>query len=430
VVFALTAARHYLSFDIWTANYASWQLGTRGTTYLDGVSIPEMDHSPLRWVWIQDAPNGHTVITRAPIVVIAGVPAYFLTQPDTMTVAPAALTAAALTALAVVLMYRAVCSFLQPRHAMAAAIVFAFTTPVWSVAANGLWPQTITVLGIAVVAWAAASERYWVMGFGGVLLLWARPHAALIVAILALTLAWKARRVGIAVRAGLPGLASLPLLCLWTHWIYGSWSPFPLFGAGAFASVHQSMLSLPDQAGMWIAPDRGILVYTPLMLVLLPALLRTWSQLPTWATALLVSGLAYTVLQSALGSFVGGDPIYGYRYGMEFLACATPAFAAAAPHVRGLMARLAVPVLALQFTVILLGAVVERVALPYAEAWTNNAFVSAMVEHAPALPLLAALVLGASIIGMRKWLSDGRAGPEAQDWDSGTAARSRVAVSP
>jgi hypothetical protein len=433
VIFALTAARQYLCFDIWSANYGSWQLSTRGTPYLDGIKIPELDNSSLRWVWIQDAPNGHTVITRAPAVVIIGLPAYFLSQPDTMTVVPGAITAAALTALAVVLMYRALLSLMKPRHAMAAAAVFAFATPVWSVAANGIWPQTITVLGIAMIAWAAASERYWVMGFAGVLLLWARPHASLIVAILALVLAAKARRLGIALRAGLPALASLPLLCLWTHWIYGSWNPTALFGVGAFAQVHQSLVDLPNQAAMWVSPDRGILVFTPILLILLPALLRSWRQLPTWTTTLLVAGLTYTIVQAALISFTGGDPIYGYRYGLEFLACATPAFAAAAPRVTGLLARLVIPVVALQLTVIMLGAIVERVALDYTQAWTNNAFVYAMINGAPVLPLLAAVVGCATIIGMRMWVRDEVADAVVDRGtdhaDSGLTAGSPAAVS-
>ena len=64
VIFALTAARQYLCFDIWAANFGSWQLTSRGTPFLDGIKIPALDGSPLRWVWIQDAPTGHTVITR------------------------------------------------------------------------------------------------------------------------------------------------------------------------------------------------------------------------------------------------------------------------------------------------------------------------------------------------------------------------------
>ena len=178
VVFALTAGRTLdLSSDVWTTNYASWRLATEHTPYLDGVPIPELDHNVLKSVWIQDAPNGHTVVTRAPAAVLAGLPAYLLTQPDRMTLLPAALTAAALTAASVTLVHRAVRSAVGPAQALAAASAFGLATPVWSVAANGIWPHTITVLGIALVAWAASSERWWWLGFAGVLLLWARPHA-------------------------------------------------------------------------------------------------------------------------------------------------------------------------------------------------------------------------------------------------------------
>ncbi|HRD60618.1 MAG TPA: hypothetical protein PLZ93_15095 [Nocardioides sp.] len=403
VVFALTADTAHICLDVWTTNYASWRLATAHTPYLDGVSIPDLDNNGFKWVWIQDAPNGHTVVTRAPAAVIAGLPAYLLSQPDQMTVLPAALTAAALTAAAVVLFHRAVRTVLAPWQALAAAVAFAFTTPIWSVSANGIWPHTITVLGIAMVAWAASAQRWWSVGLGGVLLLWARPHAAVIVAVVALIAAWRTRRVGIAIRAGLPGLLSLPLLCLWTHWIYGSWSPLPLFGSGAFSQVEQSLFDPVNQAAMWISPDRGLFVYTPVLLVLLPTVLRTWRRLPRWSTDLLVAGLIYTLLQAALIGFTGGYPIYGYRYGLEFLACAAPAYAIAATHAVGWVRRSLPALLTLQFTVILLGAVVARVALKDTAAWTENAFVRALVHGGPAAPVLAATVWGTSFLLVRMW---------------------------
>jgi alpha-1,2-mannosyltransferase len=402
LVFAATASRGYLCFDVWSSNLSSYQLATTGSPYLDGVSVPQLDGSALRWVYIDDhAPNGHHVITRAPAVVIAGLPAYVLTQPDAMTVVPAAVTAALLTALAVLLMYLALLPLVRRGPALAAAGAFAFTTPVWSVAANGIWPQTISVLGIALMAWGAQREKWWVAGLGGVLLLWARPHAALIAAVLGLVLAWRARRPGLAVRVGMPGVVSLFLLSLWTHWVYGSWNPTALFGAGAFSEVHQSLFDVKNQLAMWVSPDRGILVFTPVLLVLLPALLRSWRQQPPWATTLLVGGLAYTVLQAALIGFTGGDPIYGYRYGLEFLACATPAFALAMPYAGRLAHRLLTPVLAVQFVVIALGAVVERVALDFRLAWTHNAFVDAMVAGSTALRLSAVLTVALFMLVVR-----------------------------
>ena len=403
LLYAVTAARSGLCRDVWTSNYASWQLAVHHTPYIDGVSIPEIDDNALRWVWIQDAPNGHTVITRAPATVIAGVPAYLISGSDSMTLLPAALTAAFLTAVAVVLMHRALRSSLTQRQALAGALAFAVTTPVWSVAANGIWPQTITVLGIAIVARAASTEQWWWLGFGGILLLWARPHAAVIVAVLAVLLAWRARRLGILVRAGLPGLLSLPLLCLWTHWLYGSWSPMPLFGAGAFSMVRQSLFDPVNQAAMWISADRGILVYTPVLLALLPTLVRRWRELPRWSTDLVLAGLAYTVIQAALISFLGGWPVYGYRYGLEFLACATPAFAFSAARATGWARRSLAPLLAVQFTVISMGAVFERAALWRSNAWTDNAFLEAMGRGAPAAPLLALVVAVTTFLLIRWW---------------------------
>jgi len=129
------------------------------------------------------------------------------------------------------------------------------------------------------------------------------------------------------------------------------------------------------------------------LLVLLPALVRSWKELPAWSTALLLGGLVYTFLQGALIGFTGGDPIYGYRYGLEFLACATPAFALAAPHAGPVARKLLAPVLAVQLVVIALGAVVERVALDYRLAWTHNAFVDAMVAGSPALRMTAVLLV-------------------------------------
>jgi alpha-1,2-mannosyltransferase len=407
VVFALTATRDFVSQDVWTTNLASWRLAVGHSPNVDGVSITSLDGSPVRWVWIaDDAPNGHTVITRAPGAVWAGVPAYLILHPASMTLLPGALTAALMMALATVLMYRALGSLMRDWQAAGAALVFAFTTPVWSVAANGVWPQTVTVLAIALVAWAAVRERWWLMGIGGAMLVSARPHAGLIVATVGLAMAWQERRVGAAARVAIPGVVALALMCGWTEWVYGSWNPMVLFGAGSFQQVHQSLLDLPNQAAMWAAPDRGLFVYTPVLLLLLPTLLRVRRQLPLWVSALFVGGLAYTLVQSAMINYTGGDPIYGYRYGLEFLACATPAFAVAATRAGPRTRRLLLPVVTLQFTVISLGAVVEHAALPYRFAAVDNAFFRDLVDGFPGLPIITASVASAFVLGVRAWFTN------------------------
>ena len=120
--------------------------------------------------------------------------------------------------------------------------------------------------------------------------------AGLIVAILGLTLAWQARRPGIAVRVAVPGAAMIAVMAGWTQWVYGSWNPMVLFGAGAFQQVRQSLLDVPNQIAMWVAPDRGMLLYTPVLLLLLPTVVRVRREMPLWVSTLLVSGLVYTLV--------------------------------------------------------------------------------------------------------------------------------------
>ncbi len=113
--------------------------------------------------------------------------------------------------------------------------------------------------------------------------------------------------------------------------MYGTWDPTAAYDAGAFADYAAAHpISLVNQLGFWVAPDRGIFVWTPATLLLLPALVRSWRRLPDWSTSLVWGGLAYTVMQGVLNRFWGGDVFYGYRLGLEMLACAAPALALSA----------------------------------------------------------------------------------------------------
>ena len=119
----------------------------------------------------------------------------------------------------------ALSSLITTIEACVGAAVFGLTTPMWSVAANGIWPHTITTLGIAGMAWAAATRRWWLVGLFGGVVLWGRLHAAVIVAVVGLYVAWRRREPAIAVRIGLMGGLALALICVWSRWMYGTWSP-------------------------------------------------------------------------------------------------------------------------------------------------------------------------------------------------------------
>ena len=215
----------------------------------------------------------------------------------------------------------------------------------WSVAANGIWPHTLTILGITGMAWASSTRRWWLVGvFGGVALL-GRLHVAVIVAVLGLLVGWARRDPRIVFRVGVGSAAFVVVLCAWNYWVYGTWSPSAAYETSMFAEYarNKGLELAPNQLGTWFAPDRGLFVWTPVLLVLAPALVRSWRDLPDWSRALVWGGLAYSVLQCLLDDYDGGFGFYGYRLGLEMLACLTPAVAMAAPRAGRLARRLIGP---------------------------------------------------------------------------------------
>ncbi|HEX3223785.1 MAG TPA: hypothetical protein VHR35_14555 [Nocardioides sp.] len=372
-VYALTITRTLWTTDVYGANWTSWHLATAGSPWIDGAHIPDVGPRSSHLLAVVQTANGHTAFGRFPGVVVAGLPAYLIASGPMSTV-PGSLTAALLTACALGLLFNALRRRMPDTHALLATAAFGFATPVWTVSANLMWPHTITVLGITGMAWAASADRWsWVGVFGGIAL-WGRLHAALIVAILALGVGIRRRDARLVARAATTSVLFLVGECAWDRWMYGSWSPLGGYG-GVSESANNYRWDLTNYLGMWVAPDRGILVWTPVVALLVPALLRSWRTIPDWSRSLLIAGVVYTVVQSAIIGFAGGTGFYGYRYGLEFLACATPALAFAAPRM-GRVARVLVgPLLAVQALAFLLGAMYKNLYTPQGKAWHQNTFV-------------------------------------------------------
>lgn len=400
-IYALTASRSTTSIDVYDTALASWKIAETGDPWLEGFDLESLDKdTDLISRFISTADNGHLVVDRSPGPVAAGILAYSLAQVDEFTLWPQAILAALLTALGVLLLFWALLGHLPITTSLVSALVFAFGTPVWSVAADGMWPHTLTVLGLCGMAWAASRKKWVLVGLLGGVALWGRVHAAMIVAILGLGAAWTHRRPSVAVRAGLASAAFMGAASIWTHWMYGRWSPTGGYNSGDVLSRVRSGDSqgpaglLANELGMWVAPDRGILVWTPLFLLLLPALIRSWRGLPDWTRWMFVGGLAYTIAQAWYSPFHGGDAFFGYRLGLEFLACATPALACSHTSV-GTRARLLTgPVVGLQVAVFTLGSAANGLFLGQEEAWRDNVIIAAARE----VPLLWGwLALGAVV---------------------------------
>jgi hypothetical protein len=381
------------SLDVVSADFASWQLATQGSRTFERSTFPGLDQNPIRNTWIVENSDGHEAIGRAPGVVVASVPAYWLSQPSHRTDVPAGVTAALLTASTVTLLFLALSRHRPRRESLVMTAAFAFTTPVWSVAADGMWPHTLTILGIVGMGWAADRNRWWLVGLFGGVTLWGRLHAAVICAVFGLLLAWRRRDPWIAVKAGATSGAMLAALCAWTRWYYGTWNPTAGYRTGDFTGYASRNLFDPvNQLGFWISPDRGILVWTPVLILLVPALVRSWRELPDWARALLIAGLVYTFIQGEFNRFSGGSVFWPYRLGLEVLAAGAPALALSARAMGPIARRIWPHVVILQGAVIAVGAL-EMISMPEVSA----------DRHEPLLQLATVAVFLAIGLALHRW---------------------------
>ncbi|MBZ5737496.1 hypothetical protein [Nocardioides mangrovi] len=394
--------------DVFTADFAARHIALTGDPVPHIPDFPRLDDNPIRETWIVETADGREAVGRAPGVIAAVVPAYWLLRPGTVSAVPGGITAALVTAGTVTLLFSLLRRHLGDRRALLAALLFGLTTPMWSVAANGVWPHTLTSFGIIGSAWAADRGRWWLVGLFGGVILWGRLHASVIVAVLGVGVACVRRRPSIALRVGAVSAGMLALMMVWTHWMYGRWDPSSGYRAGDFTgNAAGNAVNVVNFLGFFVSPDRGLLVWTPLVALLTPALVRAWRDLPDWSRSLLVGGLVYLAIQGLLVRFSGGDQFYGYRTSLELLACATPALALSADRMGPLARRLFTPLAVLQLVMIVPGAVLDDFYVDAADVWRHQAFVNGVLDR----PLVMALFVAGSLVAARvvaMWMTDNK----------------------
>jgi hypothetical protein len=397
--------------DVFVADFAARHIALTGDPVPHIADFPRLDDNVIRETWIVETADGREAVGRAPGVIAAVVPAYWLLRPDTISAVPGGITAALLAAGTVTLLFATLRRRTGGRVALLAAVLFGLTTPMWSVAANGVWPHTLTTFGIMGAAWAADRGRWWLAGaFGGVML-WGRLHTALVVAVLGLGVAWVRRRPAVAVMVGTTSLAALGLMSVWTRWMYGRWDPTAGYRVGDFTdNAAGNVADWQNFLGFFVSPDRGLLVWTPLVALLVPALVRSWRDLPDWSRSLLVGGLLYLLAQGLLVRFSGGDQFYGYRTSLELLAAATPALALSAARMGRVARVLLAPLAVLQLVMILPGAVVDGFYVQAREVWHRNAFWNGLLDRPELMSLLVVCAVAAAATFTYAWRRTAPAG--------------------
>ncbi len=414
-MYAPTAERSAINTDAYAASAGAWRIATAGTPWFDGMDVTDIhgthgttDGGNLDGQWLSESPNGHVTAQRTMGAILAGVPAYWIlptgTSEQDFSLAPGALTAAMLSALVVTLLFLAVRPRAGTPLALAGALVFALGTPTWAVSANGLWTHPITQLGIAGAAYASSRSRWWLAGAFLAIGMLGRPHVALIAAVLGLGVAWSRRSVRPALAIGVPALGALGALAVWSHLVHGYWSIGGAYQGAVDRAVQgaDEMLGFNLSAnylGFLISPDRGFLVWTPLVVLFVPAVVRGWRALPPWSLWLVGGGFLYSFVQIRLNYFAGGAGFYGYRHGLELLTCLAPMLIFAAPKLGSIARRLVPVIAAVQIAAFTLGATVEGLFVPLEDVWHDNSFWLALRYNPGAVGawLAFAVLLGAFV---------------------------------
>jgi hypothetical protein len=225
-----------------------------------------------------------------------------------------------------VLIATAVCAltiwvaFIAARHllplewSLTVALAAAFATPIWSNASRSLWPQTWSVLlmMIAILILLSGSIRPFILG---TVLAWsclARP--TMIPQVAAITLyvlvRYDYRFLSRYIAGGLS--SAIPVCALMFFFTGGLFSvAYPLL---LFDFPHQFWLRL---YGLLLSPSRGLLVFSPVILIPVYLVIRYWKVLPERCLAVLalvVIGMHLLILSSYSAWWAGA---YGPRLMLE-----------------------------------------------------------------------------------------------------------------
>lgn len=267
-----------------------------------------------------------TVATALVVTPLYVLPAAWLSAADihyddvrarVLIVAMERLAAALLAALSAVLVFLALRRLTTGRWALALTLVYALGTSTWSIASQALWPHalaqvTLTALTLLLLTPVPSSAALLGAGLVIAIAVANRPQMAVFAA-LAVLYVFVHQRRRIWLIAALPALAGAVLaaynLSLFSN-ITGGYGGFGHFGAALPTGL----------AGLLVSPNRGLLVFTPIMAFALWGAVRVWRvPAPAWLRWLTI-GVGLHVLVHA--SFV--EWWAGYTYGPRYFTDVLP----------------------------------------------------------------------------------------------------------
>lgn len=349
VIYLVTATwSHPMVNDAYTNSVTAWNLGTKGSVLLEEHAVLEDYRGVFAWI----VPAGDSVVSQyppgtsllaAPLYAVWPEDAKPITyQPDHIPervrkvdqepltflfppVAPAAITAALTTAVAIGFL---ALTFVRlggsAAMSVGAAYLAGLGTSAWAVASDQLWQHGPAMAWLALAL--LLSDRHLVgsgFAFGAAIL--TRPPLALIAAASGALRTIRARSLRPALLVGAGSFIGLVGFLTYNWWAFGEFSVSAGYGTG-FQDNVASGVGIDYLRNLFLAAFSvryGLLVWSPFLLVLLPGLKYGWRAAPDWARGASLGGILYLLVQYKANRASGGD-FLGYRYPLEALTAAAP----------------------------------------------------------------------------------------------------------
>lgn len=326
------------NYDSQPTKYAARELLLRGTLALNYVvgATPQLTERPA----FVAARDGRYRSAYSPVPAIAAATiswplwktgAFDIRAPLGPNVI-AKIAASVLIAAAVTMTFFTARRYTSPTRALLVATALGLGTGYWSTVSQTLWQHETTVFGLslAILALTAPDPRpihLALIGVGLGLAGTSRPQLAPAVAVL---LAGTVARAGW--RRALPpiGIAAAfgtALLVVNNRWFGDPLGAMPMLEA-LHPKVHATERTFAPGAGglagLWLSPNRGLLVFSPIALVAaagIPAVLRGgWQFALRWCA---IAGIAQYLLYGSYAVWWGGHT-FGPRYMLDILPLLAP----------------------------------------------------------------------------------------------------------
>lgn len=313
--------------DCIAALLPAWKIAFHGT-----AQIPEFVGKNI---WVKEGPWG-ALSNRLPGTVLWAVPFYrLLGIAKGPTFFPAAIAAATAVSLGVAATYAALLRLVPRRIALPAVTLLALGTGVWTSAADALWTHGPNVLWLGLAMWALSHNRWRLAGLAFALAVMTRPHLAFAAAAIGLVIALHAKSWRPVLGIGSTSLLGVVGLLIWNRLVWHQWALLTdnyagqaNAGASTLAATSNGSTILFERVfGTLVAPNRGILVYSPFLVLLLPGVRLAWRAAAPWVRGCAIGGVVYMAVQLIGNGFGGGDGFTSYRLAIEMVTLATPLLA-------------------------------------------------------------------------------------------------------